>query len=474
MIELHFPWIECAILASLIGAAIAAPLTDARRARRVALVAQSVSLLSAIGAWIDFNDLHVHEAHDLWGLSRFLFGKDLLVIDELSAPLLPLVALLYLLTTAVTLRTKVNRFSFAWNLVGGAATLGALGFQEPWLVIALVIASAIPPGIELRRRGKSVRVYAIHMTLMSFAFVAGQALIDAEGRFGPMSTAAAALLALGVFIRAGLFPFHVWLTDLFERASFGTALLVAVSMLGDYAALRLVLPSAPEWTLRMLGIGALVTAVYAAGMTLVQTEARRFFCFLFLSASALTLAGLESGSSVGLTGGLCVWLSVALAMGGFGLTLRAIESREGRLSLVDFHGMHDLTPMFAAFFLITGLASVGFPGTIGFLGSEMLLDGAVQAYPLVGLCVLLASALNGVAVMKAYFAIFGGRRQPGAVSLAARPRERFAKLALTLLLLGGAFIPQAGVASRRHAAEELLRERAARVATSPPAELARK
>lgn len=474
MIELHFPWIEFAILSSLAGAAFVAPLGDAIRARRIALIAQSVTLFAAVGAWIDFNDLHVHEAHDLWGLSRFLFGSDLLVIDELSAPLFPLVALLYLATTAVTLKTKANRFSFAWNLACGAATLAALSFKEPWLVIAFVIASAVPPGIELRRRGKSVRVYAIHMGLMSFAFVAGQALVDAEGRIGPMSTAPAALLALGVFIRAGLFPFHVWLTDLFERASFGTALLVAVSMLGDYAALRLVLPSAPDWTLRLLGIGALVTAAYAAGMTLVQTEARRFFCFLFLSSSALTLAGLESGSTVGLTGGLCVWLSVALAVGGFGLTLRAIESREGRISLVDFHGMHDLTPMFATFFLITGLASVGFPGTIGFLGSEMLLDGAVQAYPLVGICVSLATALNGVAVMKAYFAIFGGRRSVGAVSLAARPRERVATLALTLLLLGGAFIPQAGVASRRHAAEELLRDRATRVAAPERAEVARK
>lgn len=469
MIELHLPWLEIAILSAALGAAVCAAIGDQRRARRVALVAQGVSFAAATGAWIDFHDLHVHEAHDLWGLSRYLFGKDLLVIDELSAPLLPLVALVYLLTTLVTLRTKVNRFSFGWTLVSQALTLGALSFQEPWLVIALVILSAVPPGLELRRRGKPTRLYAVHMCAMAAAFVAGQALVDAEGRTGALSAAPAVLLALGVFIRASLFPFHCWLTDLFERAAFGTALLVAVSMLGDYAALRLVLPAAPEWTLQALGVGALATAVYAAGMALVQREARRFFCYVFVSASALTLAGLESGSIIGLTGGLCVWLSVALALSGFGLTLRAMESREGRISLVDLHGMHSQTPLLATFFLVTGLASVGFPGTLGFIGSEMLLDAAVQAYPLVGVCVLLAGALNGIAVMKAFFAIFGGRRSPSSVSLVARPRERFATLALTFLLLGGAFVPQLGVASRRHAATELLRSRATRVGDSATA-----
>ena len=45
-------------------------------------------------------------------------------------------------------------------------------------------------------------------------------------------------------------------------------------------------------------------------------EARRFFCYIFLSHSALVLVGLESLSPVGLTGALCVWLSVGLSLAG--------------------------------------------------------------------------------------------------------------------------------------------------------------
>src|SRR6185436_1418625 len=110
------------------------------------------------------------------------------------------------------------------------------------------------------------------------------------------------------------------------------------------------------------------TAVYAAGMGLVQREARRFFCYLFLSHSALVLVGLEIATPIGLTGALCVWLSVGLAQGGFGLALRSLESRTGRLSLVGFHGLYEHVPRLATLFLLTGLASVGFPGTFGFVG----------------------------------------------------------------------------------------------------------
>ena len=43
-----------------------------------------------------------------------------------------------------------------------------------------------------------------------------------------------------------------------------------------------------------------------------------------------------------------------------------------------FHGLYEHTPGLAALFLVTGLASIGFPGTVGFVGAELLVDGIVQ------------------------------------------------------------------------------------------------
>ena len=75
--------------------------------------------------------------------------------------------------------------------------------------------------------------------------------------------------------------------------------------------LRLVLPIAPDWIMRTVGLISLMTAVYAAGITLVQTDVRRFFCYLYLSYSGLVLVGLEAVTPISLTGALCVWMAVS-------------------------------------------------------------------------------------------------------------------------------------------------------------------
>ena len=96
-------------------------------------------------------------------------------------------------------------------------------------------------------------------------------------------------------------------------------------------------------------------------MATIQRETRRFFAHLFLSHASLVLVGLELHTELSLTASLCLWFSVILSLGGFGLTLRALEARFGRLSLTDYHGLYEHSPTLAVCFLLTGLASVGLP-----------------------------------------------------------------------------------------------------------------
>jgi NADH-quinone oxidoreductase subunit M len=406
-------------------------------------------------------------------VTRRVFHRDVFVVDELSAPLLPLAALLYLMTVLSTLRTKVSRFSFGWTLASQAILLATLSCRQPWVLIALLSAGTIPPWIELRSRGRSTRVYVLHMGLFVGLLVTGQMLLSIAAAGTPLRLVAGALLTLAALLRSGIIPLHCWMTDLFEKATFGTALLFVTPMVGAYAIMRLVLPIAPGWALQSIAVISLITAVYAGGMALVQHEARRFFCYLFLSHSSLVLVGLELLTPIAVTGALCVWLSVGLSLAGFGLTLRSIEARTGRVSLDEYHGLYEHTPTLAALFLVTGLASIGFPGTVGFVGTELLIEGAVAAYPLTGMAVVVAAALNGIAILQAYFRVFTGTTHTASISLSARPAERIAVLVLTALILGGGLFPQPGVESRYHAAKELIRHRgghaAPAVATSSAA-----
>lgn len=460
MTELHLPWLEICVLIPLLGSLWVSRFRDSAVARLHCLVFTVVTFGFACGAWLDFIAMRASEAQDRFHLSTLLFQREVFQIDEISAPLLPLTALLFAFTAIATARSKARRFSFSWTLLSEAIALATFSCKEPWLIIALLGLAAIPPFLEIRARGRSTTMYVAHMGLFIALLVLGWGVVHSEGGNGKVHSLWAVIpLLIAVFIRCGIAPFHGWVSDLFEKATFGTALLYVTPLAGIYAAVRLVLPIAPAEVMRGMGLISLFTAVYAGGMALVQTEARRLFCYLLLSHVAVVLVGLEMVTVQGLTGALCVWISVSLSLTGLGLTMRAIEARRGRLNLSSYHGLYEHMPLLAVCFMLTGLASVGFPGTMGYVGAELLVDGAVETYPLVGAAVVIAAALNGIAVVHAYFMLFTGTRHVTSVSLRMGRREKVALLTLVALLLAGGIVPQLNIASRHHAAEELLRHR---------------
>ncbi len=471
MPELHFPWLEASIFTPLVGAFIAYLVGNGNKARTCALISCTLSLLFAVGEFVDFTSLHAFEAHDHWDLVTFFFNQDIFVIDELSAPLLPMATVVYLVTILSTLRTKLSRFSFPLTLISESILLATFSCRASWVLVALLSLAVVPPWLEMRSRQRCTNIYTLHMGVFVLLLAIGFGILQLGARQSFLI--GSAMITAATLLRSGIVPVHCWIPDLFEKATFGTAILFVSPLTGAFAVMRLVLPVAPDWALQWIALLSLITAVYASGMALVQTEARRFFCYLFLSNASLVLVGLELVTPIGLTGALCVWLSVGLSLTGFGLTLRSIESRIGRVSLADYHGLYEQMPSLAGFFLLTGLAAIGFPGTIGFIAIELLVEGAVEVYPQVGSAVVIAAALNGIAILFAYFRIFTGRRCPTDVVLSARWPERVSVLLLTLLIIGGGLFPQPSVASRYHAAMELRRLRQRFLVAGPSGTLTR-
>ncbi|SIN80097.1 NADH-quinone oxidoreductase subunit M [Singulisphaera sp. GP187] len=457
---LHLPWLELAIAIALIGSPFISRLRNPNQAYQWGLVFMGLSFACASLAWLAFSMGVTPEMLRRWSFQPSLFGRQVLGMDELSAPLIPSIALLHLLAAMATSRNHMRRFSFSWSLAAEAIRLATFSCKEPWTLIGLLAVSTVFPYVELLHRGRPTRLYVIHMALFVGLLVLGWSLVGgAIPSKAPAAWWATLPLLAAILIRCGTVPAHCWLTDWFEHASLGIALLYVAPLTGVYAAVRLLMPIAPDSILTLVGLFALVSAVYAAGMATIQTEARRFFAHLFLSHASLVLIGLELNTDISLTGSLCLWFSVILSLGGFGLTLRALEARFGRLSLNHYHGLYEHSPTLAVCFLLTGLASVGFPCTIGFISTELLVDGAVEASSYVGIAVITTAALNGIAVMRAYFLLFTGTRHMSTVSLGIGLRERIAVLTLSLLILAGGLYPQPGVTSRERAAEEILFER---------------
>ncbi|MGH7170587.1 MAG: proton-conducting transporter membrane subunit [Gemmataceae bacterium] len=458
MIPLSLPWLEIALVVALVGAAFISRVHNLDRAWRwgVAFTGAvfACTLLASLGFYLQ-EALAIHSED---GVQTRLFGRAYLRLDELNAPLVPAVALLHFLTAVATSRIKMRRFSLTWSLSAETVHLAKFACTEPILLIALLAVGAGLPLVELYNRRRPMRVYLLHMGLFAGLLLAGGALLVGASDERSRLLAAVVLLA-AVLIRCGVVPAHVWITDWFEHASFGIALLYVIPLSGVYAAIRLVLPIAPDGLLFALGFLSLITAVYAACMALVQSEVRRFFAYFFLSHASLVLVGLQLHTAVSLTGALSFWFAVILSLGGFGLVLRALESRFGRLPLREHHGLYEHSPMLAVSFLLTGLASVGFPGTLGFVAADLLVEGAIGVNLLAGLVVIAATALNGIAILRVYLLLFTGARHTSSVSLEIGLRERVVVLTLAALLLCGGLFPQPGIATRQRAAEDILEVR---------------
>jgi NADH-quinone oxidoreductase subunit M len=459
VIPLSTAWLEAAIGLSLVGALAVRRCRDATAAWRVGVVFAGGVLVAASLSFLGFHLGRWHGIGDETGLLETWLGVKLLGLDELSAPMVPLVALIHFLTLLATGRTKMRRFSSSFSLASLAIRLAIFGCVELSLLVALLVACVVPPYFELRQRRQSARLYLLHVTAFVALLMLGWSNVDPSLARREQSPWATLPLLLAILIRCGTFPAHGWVTDWFARASFGNALLFVMPLVGVHAAVRLVLPIAPDWALWCISMLSMATAVLAAGMALVQDDARRFFAFLFLSHASLVLVGLELHTTTSLTGALSLWIAVSLALTGFGLTLRALEARYGRLSLRAYCGLYGQSPALAACFLVTGLASVGFPGTLGFIAAEMLVDGAVSASPVIGLAVVLASALNGIAIVRAYFALFLGTRHISSIPLGIGWRERLAFWTLAAAIFGGGLTPQPGVESRHRAAVAILEAR---------------
>ncbi len=164
MLEMHFPWLEIAILLPLVGGLLC--LRDRLdRGRMISLVITGLTLLATLCAWQDFLSLHQTAAHDHWYFAHKWLGDQMLVIDELSAPLLSLATLTYLVTLIATVKAKSRRFSYSGTMFSLSLLMATLSSRESWLLVGLLALGCVPPWIELRARGRSTRIFTLHMGL---------------------------------------------------------------------------------------------------------------------------------------------------------------------------------------------------------------------------------------------------------------------------------------------------------------------
>ncbi len=394
-------------------------------------------------------------------------GEALIRINMLSAVLLPFAAGLWLLTVAVTPRAALDARGVRRTALATVITVASFLTESAVALFLLSVASVWTFWSALEGHRYQRRLVAGYLGGSTLLLGVGVALLIIPAlRRTPAEAIGVTLIVLAALVRKGIFPFHAWVPEVFDHGRLGPAILFNTPQVGAYLTAVLIVPRASPELLRLIAVLALGTAVYGAALALVQSSTRRACGYLFMSQSALVMAGLDCTSGTALAGGLVVWLSAGLTFGGLARCVLVLEARRGRLDLTTYHGGYERMPILATTFLLVGLACTGFPGTLGYVGEELLVSGAVSTFPVMGFAIVIASALTGLAVMRMYFALFCGRADPlkhAGFQFGLTTREAWTFIALVVVLVGFGVLPRTLVDSRFAASDELLKLRQANV-----------
>ncbi len=250
------------------------------------------------------------------------------------------------------------------------------------------------------------------------------------------------LMFLGFAFKAPVFPFHTWLPDALLEGPIGMAVVLAGLKLGTYGFIRFSIPLLPdasksETVVMVVVVLGLCAILYGAWMALVQADLRRLLAYSSVSHLGFVVVGLFALNYQGLQGSLLTMINLGFSTAGLFFIAGFLYSRQQTTHLSAFGGMAKQVPLLATFFFIIGLASIGLPGTNGFVGEFLILLGAFKAKWWFG-----AIAVLGVIFGAAYFLWYYERSMLGTLGVAVKgtmsdlqPREKIIALSLSVMIL---------------------------------------
>jgi NADH-quinone oxidoreductase subunit M len=134
----------------------------------------------------------------------------------------------------------------------------------------------------------------------------------------------------------------------------------------------------------MLVLG-LIGITYAAWVAAVQPDAKKLIAYTSVAHMGFVVLGVFALTVRGLQGAMVVMLSHGLSTGAMFLLLGMLYERRHTRLIADFGGLAAVAPMFGAAFVFTALASIGLPGTSGFVGEFLALLGTFETHPWVAI-----------------------------------------------------------------------------------------
>ena len=457
-----FPILSLMLLVPL-AAALACLYLDAKSARVVALVATLVDLALGIVLWMNFDvggaQWQFQERHELFSGFSYALGIDgiALLLIMLSVFLMPIC----IGASWNSIEKRVGEYMAAFLLVE-TLMIGVFVAQDIFLFYMFFEAGLIPMYLIIGIWGGADRIYASYKfflyTLLGsvLMLVAMLWMVHTAGTtsvpelmnydFDPKVQTWLWLAFFASFaVKMPMWPVHTWLPAAHVQApTAGSVILAGVLLkMGGYGFIRFSLPMFPEasaqfaplvWGLSMAAV--VITSLIA----LVQDDMKKLIAYSSVAHMAIVTIGLFAFNPQGLEGSMLVMLSHGLVSGALFLCVGIIYDRLHTREIARYGGLAINMPRYALFFLLFTMASIGLPGTSGFVGEFLSLGGIYQASSWTALICTTGIILGAAYMLYLYRrVVFGDQKNADAaamVDLDARELIMVGALGLAVLWMG--------------------------------------
>lgn len=213
-------------------------------------------------------------------------------------------------------------------------------------------------------------------------------------------------------IKTPIWPFHTWLPYVYEETPAAFVVMSGVMLkMGSYGFIRIgvqMLPHASTHFAPMVIWLSLIGIVYASLAALAQTEMKRVIAYSSLAHMGYITLGIFSFTDQGFDGAMFVALSHSLVAAALFLGVSVPFERLGITKTARYGGMANNMPRYAALFMVFTLASVGLPGTSGFIGEFLTTQGAYLANSWYGVIAATGMVLGAAYMLVLYRGLFFG------------------------------------------------------------------
>jgi NADH-quinone oxidoreductase subunit M len=353
-------------------------------------------------SWIDVANIRINYHLGVDGISMWLV--------LLTAFLVPL----GVLVSWKSIHDRVKEF-FVLLLVLETAMIGVFLALDMFLFYVFWEATLIPMALLIGMYGHERRVYAavkfflytmiasvfmlaaiiyLYVNIHSFDYPTIRAALLANPTTHTFTADALQWVFLGFFIafavKVPLFPLHTWLPDAHvEAPTAGSVLLAGVLLkMGTYGLLRFnvgMLPAQAANNAAWINTLAIIGIIYGALVALVQPNLKKLIAYSSVSHLGFVVLGIFTFTQIGTDGAVYQMLNHGVSTGALFMLAGMLYERKHTYEFKEYGGLAAPMPVYATFFLVAVLSSVGLPLLNGFVGEFLVLSGSFQAKAIYGI-----------------------------------------------------------------------------------------